>query len=414
MTGVDSPAPALGGLRVLDLTAEAGSLAPRLLGGLGAEVLRIEPLGGHSDRRRPPFADDIPDPERSLIWLQFNAGKKSVTLNLESEDGRFVYRRLVGVSDVVVESLPAGYLDSLGLGYAALARERPDLVQLSISPFGEGGPYAGYVGSDLTEMAMGGLMYLCGDPDLAPVRVTAEQAYAQAGIQGAVAALVALWRRDETGLGAQIDFSIQEAMLWTLGNNRLTHSAGGPVTRRAGGGRADLSGGNRIIYRAADGYIGFLRRSDGHIALHHWLDDEGVETGMIVADLQGRPLYGPGSAAPELRARLEEVLRQFFEARPKRQLVQEGQRRNLIIAEVASPADLLASEHLRERGFFQTVHQPALGRDITVLGAPYRSADMPWTNGNAPRIGEHNLEIYEGLLGFSRSDVITLRAVGGV
>jgi len=414
MTGLDSPAPALRSLRVLDLTAEAGSLATRLLGGLGAEVIRIEPLGGHTDRRRPPFADDIPDPERSLVWYQFNAGKKSITLNLESEDGRSVFRRLVAVSDVVVESLPGGYLQGLGLDYGALACERPNLVQLSISPFGEGGPYAGYAACDLTEMAMGGLMYLCGDPDRAPVRVTAEQAYAQAGIQGAVAALIAIWRRDETGLGGQIDFSIQEAMLWTLGNNRLTHSAGGPITRRAGGGRADLSGGNRIIYRAADGHIGFLRRSDGHIALHHWLDDEGVETGMIVADLQGKPLYGPGSASPELRARLEEVLRRFFEARPKRQLVREGQRRNLIMAEVASPADLLASEHLHERDFFQTVHEPALGRDITVPGSPYHSADMPWTTGRAPRVGEHNLEMYEGLLGFSRSDVITLRAVGAV
>jgi len=84
------------------------------------------------------------------------------------------------------------------------------------------------------------------------------------------------------------------------------------------------------------------------------------------------------------------------------------------MAEVASPADLLASEHLHERDFFQTVHEPALGRDITVPGSPYHSADMPWTTGRAPRVGEHNLEMYEGLLGFSRSDVITLRAVGAV
>jgi crotonobetainyl-CoA:carnitine CoA-transferase CaiB-like acyl-CoA transferase len=133
---------------------------------------------------------------------------------------------------------------------------------------------------------------------------------------------------------------------------------------------------------------------------------------MIVADLQGKPLYGPGSAPPELRAQLEDVLRRFFEARPKHELVSEGQRRNLIIAEVAAPADLLASEHLRERGFFQTLQDPETGRETTVPGAPYRSEGLPWTTSRPPRVGEHNLDIYEGLLGLSRPEIITLRAVG--
>lgn len=409
-----APQAALEGLRVLDLTAEAGSLATRILAGLGAEVIRLEPPGGHPDRRRPPFAGDIPDPERSLIWFQFNAGKKSVTLNLDSEDGRAAFRRLVALSDLLVESQPVGRLEALGLGYQALSALRPDLIHLSISPFGQDGPYAGYLASDLIDMAMGGLLYLCGDPDRPPVRVTAEQAYAQAGVQGAAAALVALWGREESGLGARIDFSIQEAMLWTLANNRLTYSGSGAITRRAGGGRADQSGGNRIIYPTADGFIGFLRRSDGHIALHHWLDDEGIETGMIVADLQGRPLYGEGAPPAELRAQLEAVLARFFAGRPKQELVREGQARNLIIAEVASPEDLVHSEHLAARGFFQQVETPALDGTVAAPGAPYHSEAMPWRNGRPPRIGEHNLEIYGGLLGFSRQAIITLRAVGAI
>ena len=292
------PLLALAGLRVLDLTAEMGSLATRILAGLGAEVIRVEPPAGHLDRRRPPFAGDLPGTERSLVWYQFNAGKLGVTLNLDCDDGRTLFLQLVQVSDLVIESQPVGWLGDHGLGFDRLRATRPDLIQLSLSPFGQDGPYANYVGTDLIEMAMGGLMYLCGDPDRAPVRISAEQAYAQAGVQGAVAALIAVWERNEAGIGTQIDLSVEEAMLWTLANNRLTYSAGGTITKRAGGGRADLSGGNRIIYPCADGYVGFLRRSDGHIALHHWLDDEGVETGMIVADLQGKPLYGEGAAAP--------------------------------------------------------------------------------------------------------------------
>lgn len=408
------PRSPLADLRVLDLTAEMGSLATRFLAGLGADVIRVEPPEGHADRRRPPFAGDLPDPEHSLVWFQFNAGKRGITLNLDSEDGRAVFHRLLAVSDLLVESQPAGTLARVGLGFGALRAIRPDLIQLSLSPYGQDGPYAGYLGSDLTEVAMGGLMYLCGDPDRPPVRVTAEQAYAQAGLQGAAAALVAFWKRATAGEGSLVDFSAEEAMLWTLGNNRLTYSATGTISKRSGGGRADLSGGSRLVYPCADGYVAFMRRSDGHIALHHWLDDEGVETGMIVADLQGRPLYGEGAPPAEQRARLEEVLRGFFATRSKRELVREGQRRNLIIAEVSSPGDLVRSEHLRERGFFETFDDSSLGRPVTAPGAPYVSTLMPWRGGLPPRLGEHNLQVYETLLGYSRAEVIILRAVGAI
>jgi benzylsuccinate CoA-transferase BbsE subunit len=413
----EMPLPAespLHALRVLDLTADMGSIGTRLLAGLGAEVIRIEPPGGHPDRRRPPFAGDIPDTERSLIWFQFNAGKLGITLNLDCEDGRAVFRRLIAVSDILIESQDPGRLASLGLGPGDLRERRPDLIELSLSPFGQEGPHAGYAGSDLIEFAMGGLMYLCGDPDRPPVRVSAEQAYAQAGIQGAVATLVAMWRRCKTGQGAQLDFAAQEAMLWTLGNNRLTFSGTGAISKRAGGGRADLSGGNRIIYPCSDGYIGFLRRSEGHINLHHWLDDEGVETGMIVADLQDRPLYGEGAPPAELRLHLERVLEAFFATRTKKELVREGQRRNLIISEVASPEDLVASEHLRDRGFFESIDAPQLGGRVLAPGAPYVSEVMPWKNGRPPKLGEHNFEVYESLLGYTRAEVITLRAVNAI
>jgi crotonobetainyl-CoA:carnitine CoA-transferase CaiB-like acyl-CoA transferase len=135
---------------------------------------------------------------------------------------------------------------------------------------------------------------------------------------------------------------------------------------------------------------------------------------MIVADLQGKPLYGEGAASPELRARLERVLESFFSTRTKHHLVREGQHRNLIIAEVASPADLVQSEHLRERGFFEIIDVPQFGGAVEAPGAPYKSTVMPWKNGRPPQLGEHNVQVYEGLLGLSRGDLITLRAVGAI
>jgi benzylsuccinate CoA-transferase BbsE subunit len=413
---MEQPATPVGldGLRVLDLTDAMGSLAARILAGLGADVIRVEPPGGHPDRQRGPFAGGVPHRERSLIWFQFNAGKRGVTLNLESEDGRVLFRRLVATADVLIESQPVGRLDSLGLGYAVLRRERDNLVQLSISPFGQDGPYAGFLASDLIGMAMGGLLYLCGDRDRPPVRVTTEQAYAQVGIQGAVAALIGIWRRRQTGYGAWIDLAMQESLLWTLANNSLIYRANGTVTQRAGGGRAHGTQGNRLIYQAADGYIGFMRRPEHHIALQHWLDDEGIDPGLIVADLQGRPLYGEGAPPVELIAQLEQVLEDFFLARPKRELVREAQARNLIAAEVDSPLDLLNSDHLRARGFFVPVEDVALGGAIAAPGAPYVAAAMPWRSARPPRLGEHNLTIFEDELGLSRTDLIALKTAGAI
>lgn len=410
-----SPAPvALAGLRVIELTANFGSLAGRLLAGLSADVIRIEPPAGHADRWRPPFAGGVPHLERSLIWLQFNAGKRSVTLDLDTADGRAVFRRLIATADLLIESLPVGQLASLGLGYEALARIRPELVQLSLSPFGQEGPYAGYLASDLVGLAMGGLLYLCGDPDRPPVRPTVEQAYAQAGIQGAVAALVGICRHRQTGAGALIDFSVQECLLWTLANNSLIYRAGGPVTRRAGGGRAHGSQGNRLIYAAADGYLGFMRRPERHTTLKQWLDDEGVDPGFDVASLQGRPSYGEGAPDPQLIVQLETALEQFFAGRPKRQVVREAQRRNQIASEVATPLDLVESDHLAARGFFVPVEASELGGTVIVPGAPYVSPLMPWRSARAPRLGEDTIAVYQGELGYSRQELITLKAAGAI
>src|SRR6266567_4185984 len=123
-----------------------GSLGTRLLAGLGAEVIRIEPPGGHPDRRRPPFAANEPGIERGLVWLQFNAGKLGITLNLDCEDGRAVFRDLVGISDVLVESQPIGSLRGRGLGFEQLRSIRPDLIQIALSPFGQEGPYSVFAG----------------------------------------------------------------------------------------------------------------------------------------------------------------------------------------------------------------------------------------------------------------------------
>jgi crotonobetainyl-CoA:carnitine CoA-transferase CaiB-like acyl-CoA transferase len=183
-TGISSSAGAmkigkspLEGYLALDLTDEKGFLCGRILGDLGVDVIKVEPPGGDPSRRIAPFYKDIPDPEKSLYWFAYNANKRGITLNIESEEGKEIFKKLVKTAHFVIESHSPGYMDSLGLGYPSLSRVNRAIILTSITPFGQAGPYASYKASDITEMGMCGLMYLCGDPDLPPARISFPQAY---------------------------------------------------------------------------------------------------------------------------------------------------------------------------------------------------------------------------------------------
>ena len=177
--------------RVLDLTDERGLLCGKILADLGADVIQIEPPGGSSARDIGPFYHDEAHPEKSLFWWAYANNKRGVTLNLDTVDGRQLLQRLARGAHFLIESWPPGYLESLGLGYEALAAINPELIVVSITPFGQDGPYAHYKATDVTGMAMGGLMYLTGDPDRAPVRVGFPQFYLHGAAAGATGAMLA-------------------------------------------------------------------------------------------------------------------------------------------------------------------------------------------------------------------------------
>lgn len=415
MTADSSPASPLAGYRVLDLTTEIGALCPRLLAGMGADVIRIEPPGGHPARRRGPFYHGVPHPDRSLFWFQMNAGKRSITLNLETADGRALFRRLVASAHFVIESLPVGRLQRLGVDYDALAQVNPRLVLTSISLFGQDGPLAGVEGGDLIGMAAGGLMFLCGDQDRPPVRVTVEQGHAQAGLHAAVATLIAHWIREQSGRGMHVDVSMQEALTWTLANNRLHWPASGIITHRTGGGRAFGGGGERLIYEAADGYIAFYRRPESHIGLARWAQDAGFDFGFDIAAWQNLPTRGEGRPPEEQIARVEAVLAAYFASQRKSDLYRTGQGYGLYLCEVSTPGDLVNSAHLRARGFWQQLVHPELGDSLPYPGAPFKMTVSPWrVERRPPLCGEHNVEIYCGELGLSRVELSMLRAAGAV
>ncbi|MFQ5699502.1 MAG: CoA transferase, partial [Myxococcota bacterium] len=175
-------------LRVLDLSDERGIVCGWMLAELGADVIGIEPPGGSSLRGRAPFAGGEPDPERSLHWWAYGRGRRSVCLDLDTREGREAARALAERTDVLIESDAPGVLAARGLGYEDLAHVNPGLVYVSITPFGQTGPKARWRGTDLTVLASGGPLWLCGDEDRPPVRVSVPQAFPHAAAEAAAAA----------------------------------------------------------------------------------------------------------------------------------------------------------------------------------------------------------------------------------
>ena len=219
MSGKTTRGGFLSGLRVIELADEKAEFCGKLLAGLGADVIKVEPPGGAPTRRIGPFVGDVEDPERSLHFWHYNFGKRGITLDLDSAEGRAELAQLAAGADVLLESFAPGHLGGIGLGYEALREANPGLVMASISPFGQVGPYRDWQGSDLVHLAMGGVMMSTGyDPtpegeyDTPPIAPQMWHSSHIVGSQTVDAILCALLYRERTGRGQYIDASIHRAV----------------------------------------------------------------------------------------------------------------------------------------------------------------------------------------------------------
>lgn len=206
----------LTGCRVLDLADEKGLLCGKLLGELGADVIKIERPGGDRARNIGPFYKDIPHPERSLFWFFTNLYKRGITLSIETPEGRKIFKRLVETADFVVESFEPGYMERIGLGYSDLEKINPRIIMTSITPFGQTGPYAHYNATDIVGVSLGGMVYISGEIDRQPNRISSPQFYFLGGLHGATGSMVAHYHRELTGEGQHVDVSCQQAVVLSL------------------------------------------------------------------------------------------------------------------------------------------------------------------------------------------------------
>lgn len=411
MTGpLASPGP-LDGIRVLDASDESGALAGKILGDLGADVVHVEPPGGDGKARRGPYLGDVPDPERSLAWLALHTSQRGITLDPHGAEGRALWARLVARSDVVLETARPGALDEAGLGWERARRENPRLVWCSITPFGSNGPRAAWLATDLVVVAMGGNAGVTGDPDRPPVRCTMPTAYYHAGPEAVLGILMALYAREDSGQGRHVDVSLQECQLQSLLSGVGQYARHHRLPQRSGG----KMGRTREIWPARDGWVTFgLRGGRARIAnleaTVQYMDECGMAPDWLKA--YDWKAYNHNEIDDAEIARFEETFGAFFASRSMRELYREALARRILLAPCNDAREILEHEQLRDRKFFVTLDYPALGTSIEHPAFFARMAPHGvGVRRRAPRIGEHNAEVY-GELGLDEVERKRLTEAG--
>jgi crotonobetainyl-CoA:carnitine CoA-transferase CaiB-like acyl-CoA transferase len=406
---VDGPAGALTGYRVVELAGPLGEWCGRLLANMGADVVKVEPPGGAVTRTWGPIAEradqlpgqpsPLPEEDRSLYFWHNNTSKRGITLDIESDEGRTLLRRLLSTADVFLETLAPGEAVRLGLDYATLSADYAGLIVCTITPFGPDGPYAGLHTTDLISMALGGPMQSCGydqqEPEIAPVRPGPYHSFHTAGHFACTGILAALFDREASGQSQHIDVAAHDclAVMVEFANTYWYYNAS--VVRRQTGRHATVQPTARTQYQCADGRyvnLGLPRDERAWKALLQTLTDKGIEH-----DLDDPALMDPANRF-NAASRAYDLLEVLAATHTADELFHLGQSLGLTWGAVRAPEDWLDDPHAAARGFIVGVEHPEIGRAVPYSGAPFISPASPWRiRRRAPLLGEDNAEVYEAL-----------------
>ncbi len=405
--------------RILDITTDKAFIAGRALSDFGAEVIKIEQPGGDASRSVPPFYKDDPDPEKNLWWLSFNANKKGITLDIEKEAGRDLFKKLLKTADAVLESFAPGYLDSLGLGYKDLSAVNPGIVLTSITGFGQRGPYRDYKDPDIVVRALGGLVHSVGYDDRPPLVSSFRHTHSLGAMNGAAGTMIALIQRVHTGTGQHVDSSAQQAIDITASAEvEGPYALFGKVITRHGRARAEvtLKDGstfyNTLIWECKDGYIALnlLLNPSGaknNATMFAYIEKDGIPIGTF-KDWD----WTTKSWEDMTRAQADEmavILEKFFKNHTKKELLDMAVENRFQLGPCNNAEDILAHPQLKARGFWQDIDHPELGTSLKFPGGAVKTTQgYVGPRRRAPRIGEHNSEVF-GALGLSETELADLK-----
>ena len=391
---------------MLDLCGDLGVYCGKLLADVGADVIKVEPPGGDPMRRIGPFIEGPDSLENSIYWRHYNTNKRSVTLDITSDEGSNLLRRLVSTADVVVESFQPGYLDSFGLGYQHLGEELPGLIYSSITPFGQTGPYRDYRASDLVGFAMGGYMYVTGWPETPPNKLWGMQAYQTTSNRAYIGILIAIFHRLATGQGQYVDVSMQEAVATTTEHVNTAYNYTGENAVRCG----FRHGGQFVAtWRCQDGYVSITTNTQkAWDDLRAWMYKDGMAGDLMDAQYDDRFIL-----RGDRGSHIAELVEAWTRTHTRQEITEQGQANHHPWGPVSTASELLDNEQLWERGFYQTINDPQTGSEVVYPGAPYKMSESGWRLvRSAPQIGQHNNEVYCAELGCSAPEVQELIRVG--
>ena len=391
---------ALDGLRICDLTQfEAGPSCTELLAFLGADVIKVEdPRRGDQGRTMGmgPSTD-------SMYFLLLNLNKRSVTLNLKTDEGRALFLKLLPRFDVVVENFSLGTMEKFGLGWDVLHEKFPELIYASVRGFGDSGPYAQFKSFDMIGQAAGGAMSVNGRPEGPPERLGVTLGDTGTGVHLAVGILAAYVQRRRTGEGQRVELSMQEAVMNYTRVAMLSHYLSGQPTYRRG---------NPLKYMSADLYRCAGGGPNDYAYIVSPLPDmwDGVLKSIDRTDLIGDKEWSHPAWRSQNWDEVHGLIESWTTQRTKWTVMETFGANGVPCSAVYDTGDLLTHRHMRERGMVQRVEHPAGTYDVP--GNPIRLSTSPTEVTRAPLLGEHNAEVYAELLNVDDAELTRLSKDG--
>ncbi|MEJ0016914.1 MAG: formyl-CoA transferase [Acetobacteraceae bacterium] len=395
---------ALTGIRVIDMTHnQAGPACAQVLGFLGADVIKLEePKGGDVARTNMRDRTD----SDSLFFLVLNANKRSLTLNLKTEEGKALFRKVIEQSDVLVENFGPGALDRLGLGYKELSKLNPRLIYATIKGFGTYGPYSGFKSFEPIAQAMGGAMSVTGFPENPPTYVMPAIGDSGTGMHMAIGILAALNQRHLTGKGQHVEVSMQDSVVNLIRVSLRDHQRFGKPMERQGNQLGKTVPGT--TYPCAPGgpndYV-FI-----HAQPQMW---KSLIEVMGQPELADDPRFATPDGRWENRADLNAIVEAWTRQRSKHEVMKLMGDAGVPCGATLDTGEVLADPHLRERDMIVDIDYPTRGTYQTV-GMPVKLSDSPAEVTRPPLLGEHTAELLAALCGVSEAEAQALKAKGVV
>lgn len=382
------------GLKVIDASQGiAGPYCAKLLADYGADVIKVEPREGDFARRLEPVQK--PSFEAGGTYIYLNSNKRGITLDLASSTSRDIFTRLAKWADLIIESTPPGFLTSVGLGFQHLSRLNPGLVMVSITSFGQSGPYRDYKANEMVFCALGGMFIATGEPDREPLSIPLPRIQFLSGLYSYIAALSRIFARDhKNNGGGYVDVAIVNSVVSCLQNATTVYSYSGFEWKRIGNFRPGAY--PITVFECEDGYA--------TLVAHDEIRWKALCKLIKRPELSDDPKFKKSPLRAANREELDKILRPWFKEKKKVEVFELGQQNGVGTGIVATPEDILHLPQHLARKFFMEVDHQTVGH-LVYPGPPFKVAGLAEEHKAAPRLGEHNYEVYSEVLELTRGDI---------